>query len=151
MSDPRAIRRLAFQLLYQIDAVGGGDATAMADRADAGDPLSPGDRAKAASLASGAYDQREQADTLVAQLAPDWPTHRQPAVDRAIIRLAFFEMDQGRTPPKVVVSEAVRLAKAFSTEKSPAFVNAILDKILKRHQRAEADRNAAASSEQEAG
>ena len=58
--------------------------------------------------------------------------HRQPAVDRALLRLAYYEMTSGTTPPKAAVSEAVKLAKEFSTEKSPAFVNAILDKLLKK-------------------
>ena len=65
------------------------------------------------------------------ELAPYWPTHRQAAVDRAILRLAHYEMMSGQTPPKVVVNEAVELAKRFSTERSPSFVNALLDKVLK--------------------
>ena len=53
-------------------------------------------------------------------------------MDRAILRLAHYEMTSGRTNPKVVVNEAVELAKEFSTERSPAFVNGVLDKVLKR-------------------
>jgi N utilization substance protein B len=52
-------------------------------------------------------------------------------VDRAILRLAHFEMTSGKTAPKIVVNEAVELAKRYSTERSPSFINALLDKVLK--------------------
>jgi len=68
----------------------------------------------------------------VAALSPDWPTHRQPVVDRNILRLAYFEIVSGAAPPKVAINEAVELAREFSTEKSPAFVNGVLDKIMKQ-------------------
>jgi Transcription termination factor len=55
-------------------------------------------------------------------------------VDRALLRLAHYEMTSGRTPPRVVVNETVELAKHFSTEKAPAFINALLDKVMKRIQ-----------------
>ena len=53
-------------------------------------------------------------------------------MDRAILRLAQHEIAHGESPPKAVVNEAVELAKAFSTENSPAFINAVLGKVLKR-------------------
>ena len=65
------------------------------------------------------------------ELAPDWPTYRQPVIDRCILRLAYFEMVTNRAPPKVVINEAVELAKEFSTDKSATFVNGVLDKIYR--------------------
>ena len=56
---------------------------------------------------------------------------RQPPVDRNILRLGIWEMTNTDTPPKVVIDEAVELAKEFSTENSPAFVNGILDAVLR--------------------
>ncbi len=73
----------------------------------------------------------DEADHTVAELAPDWPTYRQPVVDRNILRLAYYEMIPGTTPPKVAINEAIELAKEFSTEKSPLFVNGVLDKIYR--------------------
>ena len=67
---------------------------------------------------------------------PTWPAPRQPAVDRAILRLAYHEMTTVGVSPKVVVNEAIELAKRYSTERSPAFVNGVLDKVLKSIQRA---------------
>lgn len=133
MALPREIRRLAFQALYQLDARQGRDADeirAWLDEQDEG--LRPAERDRAFSLATGAWEHRAEADAATAELAPEWPAHRQAAVDRTILRLAHYEMTRAETPPKVVVNEAVELAKTFSTDRSPSFVNALLDKILKR-------------------
>jgi len=81
--------------------------------------------------AKAAWENREQADAWVERLAPQWPPRRQPGVDRAILRLAVWELTSGETPPKVVIDEAIELAKSFSTEQSPAFVNGVLDAVLK--------------------
>ena len=146
MATPSDIRRLALVALFQLDASKGAEPDAVRaalDDAETMDeefqivgegerPLPTGQLDKAFELALAAWDGREPADREMTELAPDWPTNRQPAIDRAILRLAHFEMTSGRTPPKVAVNEAVELAKAFSTEKSPAFVNGLLGKVLKR-------------------
>lgn len=145
MATPREIRRLAFQLLYQLDARGPGgpdnsgapsDAQAVLATLDADEDesgaLSDGDKKKAFVLASEAYADRAAADAFMTEAAPGWPAHRQAAVDRAILRLAHHEMLSGKTSPKIAVNEAVELAKEFSTDKSPAFVNGLLDKVLKK-------------------
>lgn len=130
MANPRDIRRCAIQSLYQFDA-GAADAPEIV-RSSLND--SPGDdqtHARGFELAQHAWAARQQADAAVAQLSQDWPTHRQPLVDRAILRLAHYEMTSGRTPPKVAINEAVELAREFSTDKSPMFINGILDKIYR--------------------
>ena len=55
-------------------------------------------------------------------------------MDRNLIRLAVWELTHKPTPPKVVIDEAIELAKEFSTEQSPAFVNGVLDSVLKEKQ-----------------
>ncbi len=65
-------------------------------------------------------------------LTPDWPTHRQPPVDRAILRLAHHEMVSGHAPVKVAINEGVELAKRYADKESPAFINGVLDKLAKR-------------------
>lgn len=137
MATPRDIRRMAFSALFQLDAVGdehGADVRASLDDVKDGHdaPITEKDRDKAFELAKGAFAARMTSDREVVVLSPGWPPNRQPAVDRAIIRLAHFEMTTGRTSPKIAVNEAVELAKEFSTDRSPAFVNGVLDKILKR-------------------
>lgn len=133
----RDIRRLAFQALFQLDARGDADAGLVRGSLSDADEgvsakLDDADLDRGFEVALEAYRSRKASDDAVVALAPTWPAHRQPAVDRAIIRLAHFEMTTGLTPPKVAVNEAVELAKAFGTEKSPGFVNGVLDKVLKQ-------------------
>jgi len=132
MADPRSIRRLAFQALFQLDARGEASADDVRAWLDIMDGFENRERDEAFALAREAFAQREQADHDMLELAPDWPPHRQPAVDRAILRLAHYEIVSKRCEPKIAVNEAIELAKEFSTDRSPAFVNGLLDKILKR-------------------
>jgi len=129
---PRDIRRAGFAVLYQLDARDGQDLEDIRAYVEELEGMGQAAQKKVLLLATNAWNKRDQADAVTSELAPDWPAHRQAAVDRAILRLAHYEMTQSDTPPKVVVNEAVDLAKAFSTEKSPAFINALLDKVLKR-------------------
>lgn len=92
----------------------------------------PAEIRKAFLMASAAFADRAAADAFMTEAAPGWPAHRQAAVDRAILRLAHHEMTSGEAHPKIVVNEAVELAKMFSTEKSPSFINGLLDKLLKQ-------------------
>jgi N utilization substance protein B len=90
-------------------------------------------RSAALAWATAAWEQREICDTRIERLAPQWPPPRQPGVDRNILRLAVWEMTNSPTPPKVVLDEAIELAKQFSTEQSAAFVNGVLDAVLREH------------------
>lgn len=132
MSTPRDIRRLAFQVLYQLDARGESDAQDILNGLQGAEEYSAAERKRAFDLAASAYQDRAKADEVMTALAPTWPVHRQAPVDRAILRLAHFEMTSGETSPKIAINEAIELAKAFSTEKSPGFVNALLDKVMKQ-------------------
>jgi len=93
----------------------------------------PALRASALQMAQGTWEQREMIDARIERLAPQWPPRRQPGVDRNLIRLAVWELTNADTPPKVVLDEAIELAKKFSTEQSPAFINGVLDAVLKEH------------------
>lgn len=137
MATPRDIRRLAFQALYQLDALGEQEHETIRAGLSAqveDDPAGfvPRECERAFDLALASYRARRESDALVIELAPTWPPQRQPAVDRAIVRLAVYEMMTEPAKCKVAVNEAVELAKRFSTERSPAFVNGVLDKVLKR-------------------
>ena len=136
MATPRDIRRLALQAVYQLDARDGDHeavrASVESSTEEVAAKFSAADVDKAMELAERTFESRTEADAMVRELAPTWPAERQPAIDRAILRLAHYEMASGLTPPKVVVNEAIELAKQFGTERSPAFINGVLDKILKR-------------------
>lgn len=133
MIKKRRIRELAMQVLFLWDTQGQSDAQmARQVLGDGTDDVAL--RRSAFELATAAWEQREVADRWVERLAPQWPPHRQPAVDRNLLRLAVYEMINTTTPPKVVIDEAIELAKHFSTEQSASFVNGVLDSILKEHQ-----------------
>ena len=131
MSNRRKARELAMQVLFVWDAHGSND-TEMALHALAGDADADDDTRRAGlAIAEGAWGQREASDQWVERLAPQWPPRRQPPVDRNILRLAVWELTNTTTPPKVVIDEAIELAKQFSTEQSPAFVNGVLDAVAR--------------------
>ncbi|MBL8764012.1 MAG: transcription antitermination factor NusB [Phycisphaerae bacterium] len=132
MATPSEIRRLAFQVLFQLDLRGGVDAHEVRASLTEQGAFTERERSDAFEAACAAWGGRAEADAAMLELAPGWPTHRQAAVDRAILRLAHHELTRGTAPPKSVINDAVELAKAFSTERSPAFVNALLDRIMKR-------------------
>jgi len=130
MARSRDIRRCALQALYQFDA-GSADTPEIVRDSLAQSAGDDDVHEKGFELAVRAWALHEEADAVVAKLAPDWPTYRQPVVDRNILRLAYFEITSPDTPPKVAINEAVELAKEFSTQKSPLFINGVLDKIYK--------------------
>jgi transcription antitermination protein NusB len=70
-------------------------------------------------------------DALIVGHSDNWRFERMAAIDRAILRLAIHEMQQRQTPAKVVLNEAVDLAKKFSSEESGGFINGILDSVRK--------------------
>lgn len=161
MGSPRDIRRLTLMALYQLDARAGLDTelirsslddtdTFLSEGLSFADPaskLSERDRDRAFEAAVGAYANIEVADAEFNGLSEEWSVHRMPAVDRAILRMAHYEMTMIEDPkPKASVNEAVELAKQFSTAESPGFVNGLLDKVLKRVL-AQADQAAAGSAE----
>jgi N utilization substance protein B len=124
-----AVRRLAFQLLYEIDMTAATDPESHVTSAlSQVDGLGPIAAERVTRLVRGAFAQRVTADEAFRVVAPEWPAHRQAGVDRALLRLAYFELHERLTDPAIIINEAVELARRFSTEKSPAFINALLDK-----------------------
>lgn len=121
------------QALYQIDMRGEGDLAAIREAVHE-DVEDPALGEEVFTIAVEAWKTRKVADEKATALAPDWPTHRQPPVDRAILRLAWYEMSSGHAPIKVAINEAIELAKDFCAENSPAFLNGVLDKMAKEIQ-----------------
>ena len=133
MLKKRKTRELAMQTLFLWDAAGKDEPEQARQLVNDGTEDHDVRRA-ALEMASGVWGQREQIDTWVERVAPQWPPRRQPGVDRNLIRLGVWELTNTATPPKVVIDEAIELAKEFSTEQSPAFVNGVLDAVLKEKQ-----------------
>jgi transcription antitermination protein NusB len=82
-------------------------------------------------LFEGAVSQADATDALVVKLSENWRLERLAAVDRSILRLGIYELKFGTAPPKVAIDEALELAKKFSSEEAPAFLNGVLDAALK--------------------
>ncbi len=75
----------------------------------------------------------EEIDQEIGLSAPEWPLDRVNRIDLSILRLAVFELClQKSEPPKVIIDEAVELAKEFGAESSAAFINGVLGNILKK-------------------
>ena len=128
----RSARELALNILYQVD--GAGVPVDEALRA-ALDQSTLEDDAKdfAGMLVRGTRERLEEIDEKLRGLSPDWPLERQATVDRNILRLAAFEIDNVKSVPNVVaINEAVELAKKFSTAESGKFINGVLAAYLRR-------------------
>ena len=82
-------------------------------------------------LFEGATKEAPTLDELIRKHSENWRFERLAAIDRAILRLAMHELRVGDTPPKVVLNEAVELAKKFSSDESGPFVNGVLDAFRK--------------------
>jgi transcription antitermination protein NusB len=88
-------------------------------------------RAFANKLFEGAAKDITALDAIIVKHSDNWRFERLAAIDRAILRLAIHELNGQDTPGKVVLNEAVELAKKFSSEESGAFVNGVLDAVHK--------------------
>lgn len=88
-------------------------------------------RAFADKLFEGAAKDVTTLDAIIAKHATNWRFERLAAIDRAILRLAIYELSGAETPPKVVLNEAVDLAKKYSSEEAGSFVNGVLDAVHK--------------------
>lgn len=93
--------------------------------------LPPEAREFAHTLLSGVLAKKDKIDPLIDARAHGWGLDRLPVVDRNILRLGLYELLFTDTPPEVVINEAVELAKAYGTERAPAVINAILDRVWK--------------------
>jgi N utilization substance protein B len=132
MTNRRKIRELTMQVLFLWDSEGEADRDTATQALEDGSPDAE-TRRIALEWAGKAWAQRVPIDARTERVAPQWPPKRQPAVDRAIIRLAVWELTEGQTPPKVIIDEAIELARAFGTEQSAAFVNGVVDAIYKEN------------------
>lgn len=75
--------------------------------------------------------QEKKIDKLIKESAPQWPVDKLNKIDLAILRLAVYELENEDTPPKVVIDEAVELAKEYGSESSSSFINGVLGTIYK--------------------
>ena len=119
----REARERALSLLYEAEAKEATPAEVLADLPVAPDGF-------AADLVAGVGAEAERIDELIGRHAIAWALDRMPAVDRALLRLATYELlARPDVPTGVVISEAVELASSYSTDESSRFVNGVLSAI----------------------
>jgi len=87
-------------------------------------------------LANQVLAHQKKIDQVISQSAPDWPINQINRIDLAILRLAIYELvTVKKEPPKVIIDEAVELAKRYGSEKSSSFVNGVLGTVLKKKEK----------------
>ncbi|MBI5595905.1 MAG: transcription antitermination factor NusB [Elusimicrobia bacterium] len=132
MGRRRQGRETALQALYLSDTGRMSVAEAIII-VTAGGPADEKTLVFARELAEGAYARRADLDAHIQDVAQNWSLERMAAVDRNLLRLASFELlHHPQTPVRVVIDEAIEIAKSFSSAESSKFINGILDKIKDR-------------------
>jgi transcription antitermination protein NusB len=125
-------RELAFQAIFQYDVQASGDKVILDIFLKDGDDDEPTIRL-AKEWTFGTIDNTEQIDLELTSVIKNWKTTALMPVERAILRLSMYQfLYCSHIPCKVVVNEAIEIAKKYSTENSPGFVNGILDAVLKK-------------------
>ena len=111
-------RDLALETLYELET--------------RGDQESEGLTGRSARLVAGVLEHREELDHEIESASDHWSVARMPVIDRSILRLGLFELKhEPDIPTGVIVSEAVRLARTYSTERSGSFVNGVLASLAR--------------------
>lgn len=92
------------------------------------------DRAFIEDLVKGVNAKQAEIDGVLQPIAPEWPIDQIARMDRIVLRIGAYELLYGKNvPPKVVINEAVELAKAFGGENSSKFINGVLGTVLREH------------------
>lgn len=133
MGARRKARELAVQMLYQYD-LSGNKPDMIVETFEDLQKSKPNTREFAVKIFRGTVDHIADLDVMIQAQADNWRLSRMAVVDRNIIRLSVYEfLHESDTPKLVVIDEAIEIAKKFGNDKSPQFINGILDGILKRY------------------
>jgi transcription antitermination factor NusB len=125
-------RELTMQALYQLD-VQGEELLGFLDRFFVENEPDDSIRRLAMDWTKGAWKNLSRCDELIGKASIKWRLSRLSPVDKSILRMSVYHLTCcADIPPKVVINEAVELAKKFSTAQSPAFVNGVLDAVMKK-------------------
>lgn len=127
----RLARRVALQTLFEVDIVGHQPGHVVDEHLPK-NKFEPQGIVFLRWLVSGVVTNRTVLDDLIHKYATEWPVDQLAVIDRNILRMALFEIGSKElaTPPKVVINEAVELAKSFGGDSSPRFINGVLGSAL---------------------
>jgi N utilization substance protein B len=132
MSHPRTVgREIALQYLYMHDVLAGKDVQAFDAFVNAQSPVpAPESIVFARQLVDNVLQHRAELDAQISEVATNWNISRMAAVDRNILRVGLAELIAcPETSHKIILNEAVELAKRYSSEDAGAFVNGLLDRL----------------------
>ena len=131
MGKRRTARELALKFLYQTEFNSNSpdsELNSFCDRANVSEEVQNFTQA----LIKNILFHKKEVDELLQKISANWAPDRMAVIDKNILRLGICELlFDPTTPPKVVINEAVEIAKKFGTEESPDFINGILDKVFK--------------------
>ena len=131
MGKRRTARELALKFLYQTEFNSNSpdsELNSFCDRANVSEEIQNFTQA----LIKNILFHKKEVDELLEKISANWAPDRMAVIDKNILRLGICELlFDPTTPPKVVINEAVEIAKKFGTEESPDFINGILDKVFK--------------------
>lgn len=136
----RAAREAALQMLYACEVGRAGASESIATYwpsrdEDADVPASL--REFADRIVRGTLDRQSEIDRLLSSHAQNWRIERMTVIDRLVLRMAVYEMlAETDTPSKVIINEAIELARSFSGDEAVGFVNGVLDAVRKELRRA---------------
>lgn len=134
----RRAREAALQMLYQCEV---GRAAAIESIATywpsrEAEAVPPPLREFANSIVRGTLERREEIDLMLSAHAQNWRVERMAVIDRIVLRMAVYEMlAEPETPSKVIINEAIELARSFSGDAAVPFVNGVLDAVRKELRR----------------
>jgi N utilization substance protein B len=129
MHQRRKAREIALQVLYELDVLN--ITVNEAVRLFWNNFDAPEESRKFSTLLiEGAWDKREQIDSLISSCSENWSLARMSRVDRNILRMAVYELLHcPDIPPKVTLNEAIDIGKLYGSENSGSFINGILDAV----------------------
>jgi N utilization substance protein B len=123
-------RSIALQVLYEVDISGHKPGLVLTDRFEHL-KMEDGLKQFISQIVSGVVKNKEILDEFIADFAPEWPLDQVAIIDRNLLRMALWEIAvYQKTPVKVVVNEAVELAKLYGSEGSSRFINGVLGGLL---------------------
>lgn len=129
------IRTIALQILFELDATDHAPDEVVRRWLEE-ELLAPEGERFLRSLIFGVWEHYPYLDRIIEEAAPSWPVSQMPGVDKAILRIALYEImidETEKTPVKAVINEAVELAKQFGSDNSSRFVNGVLGTVVVRY------------------
>lgn len=129
------VRIAALQILYEVDS-SDHPVDVVLERRLESERFAPDSAAFLRALVQGTWEHRHYLDQVIEEAAPNWPVAQMPSVDKAVLRIALYELllhDGEHTPVKAVINEAVELAKHFGSDNSGRFINGVLGFVINKY------------------